>query len=309
MQTALLTAIFDAMRPCLTAIFALFAFLASAPLHAQGPQMLRIHWEPQKTYTLETLTETSFQKPGSTAPPQVMNVTQTTTLAVSKDPASTDRLVRTTFSAVKGDIGAGKGTMKFDSTKPGESNPKLGQAIGRAVGKSFVLVYDDQNRFRDARDLGSMASSPGSVTGLSALADSRDVVNLFRKSLEIGLPPLAVNVGDTWTADEMMTFPQAGDTHVEMNGKFESIEERDGRKHAKISFEGKLSSVMRKDKPVANIEIGPGSTMSGIIFFDLTRRLTSFSSYNNHLKMIVSGQEVPFDQRITSKVISVEDSK
>ena len=298
------------MRPRLTvASAALALFFSARLLHAEDPQMLRIHWEPTKTYTLETLTETSFQKPGATAPPQIMNVTQTTTLAVRKDPASTDRLVRATFTAVKGDIGAGKDTMKFDSAKPGESNPKLGQAIGRAVGKTFVLVYDEQDRYREARDLGSMASSPGSVTGLSALADSRDVVNLFRKSLEIGLPPLAVNVGDTWTADEMMTFPQAGDTHVEMNGKFEGIEERDGRRQAKISFEGKLSSVMRKDKPVANIEIAPGSTMSGVIFFDLTRRLTSLSSYNNHLKMIVSGQEVPFEQRITSKVISVEDSK
>ncbi len=297
------------MPPRLTATFAVLAFLICARLHAEDPQMLRIHWEPAKTYTLETLTETSFQKPGSTAPPQVMNVTQTTTLAVKKDPASTDRLVRATFTAVKGDIGAGKDTMKFDSAKPGESNPQLGQAIGRAVGKTFVLVYDEQDRYRDARDLGSMSSSPGSVTGLSALADSRDVVNLFRKSLEIGLPPIAVNVGDTWTADEMMTFPQAGDTHVEMNGKFEGIEERDGRKHAKISFEGKLSSVMRKDKPVANIEIGPGSTMSGVIYFDLTRRLTSLSTYNNHLKMIVSGLEVPFEQRITSKVVSVQDSK
>ena len=147
------------------------------------------------------------------------------------------------------------------------------------------------------------------LTGLTALADSRDVANLFRKSLEIGLPPLAVSVGDTWTADETMTFPQAGDTHVEMNGKFEGIEERDGRKHAKIAFEGKLSSVTRKDKPVANIEIGQGSTMSGIIFYDIERRTTSLSSYNNHLKLIVAGQEVPFDQHITSKMLSIEDSK
>ena len=297
------------MPPRLIAVLASIACLASASVHAEDPQMLRIHWETAKTYTLETLTETTFQKPGVAAPPQVMKVTQTSKLTVRNDPPTPNRLVLVTFAAVRGEIGSGKETMSFDSTTPKGNNPMLAQAIGRAVGKSFVLVYDEQDRFRDTRELGSLASSPGSVTGLTALADSRDVANLFRKSLEIGLPPLAVSVGDTWTADETMTFPQAGDTHVEMNGKFEGIEERDGRKHAKIAFEGKLSSVTRKDKPVANIEIGQGSTMSGIIFYDIERRTTSLSSYNNHLKLIVAGQEVPFDQHITSKMLSIEDSK
>ncbi|MDB6117136.1 MAG: hypothetical protein JWO08_917, partial [Verrucomicrobiaceae bacterium] len=267
--------------PPRSVLFSAAVVFATACLHAEDPQMLRIHWESAKTYTLETQTETTFQKPGAENPPQKMDVIQTTTLGVRTDPPSSNHLVQVTFTGVRGEISSGKDVMHYDSTKPDESNPKLGQAIGRAVGKSFVLVYDEQDRFRDSRDFSSMASAPGSVIGLSALADTRDVVNLFRKSLEIGLPPLAVSVGDTWTADETMNFPQAGDTHVAMNGKFEGIEDREGRKHAKISFEGKLSSVVKKDKPVANIEIAEGSTMSGVIFFDLERRVTSYSSYAN----------------------------
>ncbi len=278
-------------------------------LAADEPRMLRIHWEPSKAYTLENLTENTLQKPGDSANAQVIKVTQTTTMTVKKDPASTDRLVAVKFVAVKGLMGSGGNVVTFDSTKPNIANPALEKAMARAVGKTFTLVYDDQDRFREVRDLGSMASDPGSVTGLSALADSRDVANLFRKSMEIGLPPLAVSLGDTWTADETMTFPKAGDTHVEMNGKFEAIEERDGRKHAKIVFEGKLSSVERKDKPVANVEIGPGSTMSGVVFFDLERRTTTLSTCTNHLLMIVAGQEMPFEQRITSRVTEVEAGK
>lgn len=271
-------------------------------LSADEARMLRIHWEPSKTYTLENLTENTLQKPGESATAQVIKVTQTTSMTVKKDAASTDRLVTVKFVAVRGLMGSGDNVVTFDSNKPNIANPTLEKAMARAVGKTFTLVYDDQDRFRDVRDLGSMASDPGSVTGLSALADSRDVANLFRKSMEIGLPPLAVSVGDTWTADETMTFPKAGDTHVEMNGKFEAIEERDGHKHAKIVFEGKLSSVERKDKPVANVEIGPGSTMSGMVFFDLERRIPTLSTCTNRLMMIVAGQEMPFEQRITSRV-------
>jgi len=293
------------MRHCLFACLASFALLAAA----EEPQMVRIHWEQGKTYTQETLTETTLQRPEPKAPPQLMKVTQTTTMKVVKEAASANRLVEVKFAAVRGEMGSGKDLMTFDSTKPETSNPMLERAMGRAVGKTFVLVYDEQDRFRETRELGSLASSPGARTGLSALADSRDVANLYRKSLEMGLPPVAVSIGDTWTADETMTFPKAGDMHVAINGKFEAVEMRDGRKHAKISFEGKISSVEKKDKPVADIEISKGSTMGGVIFFDLERRTTSYSSYANHLKMLVAGEELPFEQKITSKMLSIEDNK
>ena len=294
------------MRLRLPAVLVFSAFFAPALLLAGDPQMLRIHWEPHTTSTLETETVTTFQKPVPGGARETMKVIQTTTLRAVKDPTSPGRLVEVKFAAVRGEIGSGEKTMVFDSAKPGQANPMLEEAMGRAVGKIFVLAYDDQDRFRESRDLGGLASSPGSVTGLTALADSRDVANLFRKSLEIGLPPLAVSLGDTWTSDEVLTFPQAGDTHVQMNGKFEAVEERDGRKHAKIVFEGKLSGVTKPDKPIADTSIGEGSTMSGVILFDLERRTTTQSSYTNHLNLNVAGQVMPFEQHITSRVVSVK---
>lgn len=160
----------------------------------------------------------------------------------------------------------------------------------------------------DVRDVASLAEVPGAVTGLSALADSRNVANVFRKSLELGLPPLAVSLNDTWTADENISFPQAGDTHVEMNGKFEAIESREGRPHAKISFEGALATLERKDKPIGMIEIAKGSTMSGLIFYDLERRTVALGVYTTHINLDLAGQVVPFEQRIQSSVLSIKDS-
>ena len=296
------------MRPRLlfSAVIA-FSILASA--RAEDPQMLRIHWEPGKTYILETVTETISATPGRDLQTQGMKVIQTTTLKVAKDSATNDRLVEVKFAKVQGEISSGGRILSFDSTNPKDADPRLQQALGRAVGKSFVLVYDDQDRYRDTRELGSLASSPGALTGLSALADSRNVANLFRKSLEMGLPPLAVSLGDTWTADETMTFPKAGDTHVEINGKFEAVLDRDGRKHAKIAFEGKLVSVERIDRPVNAIEIGKGSAMAGNIYYDLERRTATFSDYTTKVKLEIVGEVQPFEQHITTKVLSIEDTK
>jgi len=293
-------------RPLISSFIAL-ALLSSA--YAEAPRMLRLHWEPGKTYKLETVTDTTSRKPGRDLQSQGMNVTQTTTMTVRKDPGTNDRLVEVKFVSVRGQISANGQVIGFDSTKPGEANPKLQQAIGRAMGKTFVLVYDDQERYRDTRDYGSLAAAPGALTGLSALADSLNVAKLYRKSLEIGLPPLAVRLGDTWTTDETMTFPQAGETNVEMNGKFEAVVEREGRKHAKIAFEGKLRSVERIDKPANLIEIGKGSTIAGHIFYDLERQTATFGDYTTNLKMEVMGEELPFEQHITTKMVSIEDSK
>ena len=274
-------------------------------------QSLRIRWQTGKTYTQETVTATTFKAPNSDVPGQVMTVTQTTTITAKKDPTpgSTNRLIEVRFAAIRGEMASGKQVMKYDSEKPDSSDALLGKAIGRAVGKTFVLVYDEHDRFREVRELGSLSAATGSVTGLSALADSRDVANLFRKSLEMGLPPLPVDIGATWTADETMTFPKAGDTHVEINGKFDAVEKRDGRQQAKISFEGKLGGVVKKDKPIEYINIGEGSTMAGVIYFDIEQGVPSSSSYTNRLKMIVDAREFPFEQKITTKMVSIEDSK
>ena len=272
--------------------------------------MLRIQWETGKTYTQENVTETTFRKSGEASTPQVMTVTQTTTMAAKKDPAagSNLHLVEVRFASVKGELKAGAQVTHYDSDHPEDSNRTLGEAIGRAVSKTFVLVYDEHDRFRETRELGSLAASKGSIASLSSLADSRDVANLFRKSMEMGLPPLPVSVGDTWTADETITFPKAGDTHVEINGKFEALEQRDGRKHAKITFEGHLAAAAKKDKPIENVGIGEGSTISGVIYYDLERHTPSYSTYTNPLKLIIDAREFPFEQKVTSRLISVTDS-
>jgi hypothetical protein len=182
--------------------------------------------------------------------------------------------------------------------------------MGGGVGKTFSLIYDENDRYRDTRGLQSLATDIATTPSLSSMASSSDVANLFRKSMEMGLPPIPVNIGDTWTADETMAFPKAGEVRVQMNGRFESIMERDGRKHAKIVFDGKFgNTAARKDKPESLVEITNDSSISGILLFDLERKVVSFGAYTSSIKLRTPEQTLPFEQKVTSKLLSIEDAK
>lgn len=301
----------EAPRP-LYFMFRLIIFLillGSLDCYAQEEKyLLRLHWEPGKLYRQETSTDTSTRKTAEITETQTMRVIQTTELRVKQKKGSSDKLVDVRFTRVKGEIAASGKTLTFDSSNPSEQNPMLQEAFGRTVGKTFTLVYDGNDRFRSIANLTSMASEPGAVVGLSAVADSHDVASLFRKSMEMGLPPVPVALGDTWSADETINFPKAGEVRVQMSGRLQSIESREGRKHAKIAFEGKFgNTASRPDKPAALVEISNDSSMAGILFYDLERKTVSFGAYTTSIKLQAPGETLPFEQKVTSKLIDIED--
>lgn len=296
------------MSPSASLCFVLLA--ATSLLRAQEAKtLLRTDWQPGKTFRLETSTDTSTRTPGTNSE-QTMRTVQITDMQVRADPTSGHRLVKSTFAGIKGELGANGKTLTYDSSKPAETDELLQQMFGRALGRSFVLVYDDKNRFSDVRGLGDLAGQAGAVTSLSAIADSRDVANLFRKSLEMGLPPVPVGPGDTWSTDESITFPQAGEVAVQMNGKLEAIVDREGRPHAKIVFEGKFgNSQPTIDRPIPLVEIASGSSISGILFFDLERKIVSFGAYTSTIRLQTPEMIVPFTQKVTTKMTVVDGKK
>ena len=295
--------------PSLARLCLVLLAAASSLCAQEAKTLLRTDWQPGKNFRLETSTETSTRTPGTNSE-QTMRTLQITDLQVRADPATGHRLVKSTFASIKGELGANGKTLSYDSSKPGETDELLQQMFGRSLGKSFVLVYDDKNRFTDVRGLGDLASQAGAVTSLSAIADSRDVANLFRKSLEMGLPPVPVGPGDTWSSDESITFPQAGEVAVQMNGKMDSIVDREGRPHAKIIFEGKFgNSQPTIDRPIPLVEIASGSSISGILFFDLQRKVVSFGTYTSTIRLQTPEMTVPFTQKVTTKMAAMVEKK
>ena len=283
--------------------------LAAASVHAQEEKyLLRPRWQPGKLYRQETSTDTSTRKKSENAQSQTIRVVQTTELGVKQKKGSSDKLVDVRFTQVKGEFADNGKTLTFDSSNPNEQNPMLQEALGGTVGKTFTLIYDGRDRFRDIANITSLAAEPGAVVGLSAIADSRDFASLFRKSLEMGLPPVPVGLGDTWSADETIIFPKVGEVRVQMNGRLQSIETREGRKHAKIAFEGKFGNTAgRADKPASLVEISNDSSMAGILLFDLERYTVSFGAYTTSLKLQTPGETIPFEQKVTSRIVSIED--
>jgi hypothetical protein len=276
-----------------------------AVAEAEDKESLRLHWKQGHTYTLETTTETSA---GSDRPGK-MSMTQTTEMRVEKEKATSNNRVEVTFTSITGSLTAQGKTMSFDSKKPGDATPALREALGAALQKPFVLVYDQNDRFREARELGALSSETGTLTGIAALADSRAVANLFRKSLEMGLPSIPVSPGDTWNADETMTFPQAGEVHVDMTVKFDKWEERNGRKVARLVFDGKLANVDAAKSVPGSISIGQGSTIAGTVWFDVERGMVDGGDYTSELRLSAMGEVVPMKQHVTSKLIQMQSAK
>lgn len=276
----------------------------STTLLGDEPGVLRVDWQPGKAYVLSTETQSNTQAGDAK---QEMTVTQGTEMEVSQM-ADGGKDVRVTFARIHGEMKGPNGVARFDTDNPAASDPGLLDTLGRSLGRAFILKYDAKNRFVDSLDISAVATAGQAVPSLSELADKRAAANLFRKSMEMGLPPGPVKLGDTWTADETLSFPRAGETHVKLSGKYASTEEIQGRKHAKITFEGTLRSTdQTRGNTPANFAISDRSTLSGVVFFDLERKVISMSVSTTQLHLVVEDQKVQFEQKVTTRLNAVLD--
>ena len=141
------------------------------------------------------------------------------------------------------------------------------------------------------------------------------MADLFRRSLELGLPRTPVAVGDSWTSDEAMAFPKAGKMKVQLKCKFDEIVDRDSRPQAKISFQGKLQSDLGESPaaedgttPAASTSVvmGSDSNLSGQVFFDLERHTVSVAVFLANLDLRINGNRLPVRQQVTTRLLGVQ---
>jgi hypothetical protein len=284
----------------------LAALLASSALQAQDtPVSLKLRWQPGKTYTQETTTETStaLTAVGKAADVK-MKVVQTTVIQVEGEEQG-PKEARVTFKGMTGEVMLDGKLHSFDSKDLREAHPMIRASIGQSVGKSFVMVYDKDDKFVEVKDTGAMTSTNLGNPVLVELAEAKEVAELYRQSLEMGLPQIKVKPGDRWTSQQMIQFPSAGNVNVDLRVKFDTIVEYETGPHAKISFEGEMKSDDTSGE-VRQVAIGKGSKTVGQILFDIERGVVSFGAFRADITLDIQGQKLPIRQQVATKLMGIE---
>ncbi len=284
---------------------------ATALVTADDVVQIRAHWETGKIYIQEIVTEMNVMMPElAKAGGQKTEIKQTMSITVKPDPGTDNKLAAVKIVTMKANMSVMGQNMTYDSTDPAKSSPMLQQSFGALVGKEFTIVYDKNDMITGTRDLENLVPTP---VGGGKGPNGNQLADAFRKSQEMGLPKDPVASGSTWTYENKIEMPPAGAILIKGSGKYDSNITVEGRKHAKITMNGKFTTPEAepgKDSGAAlPVKFGEGSTMAGEIAFDLERRVVTKSEVNSLIKMNIGGKEIPMTQKMISKLISVEAVK
>lgn len=280
------------------------AFLVLMPaVGAQEKILLRQHWEPGKVYHFETNMDMQMTMAGlpgggeqSTTVIQQMDVT------VRKEAGSERKLAEMKFSAIKAMMNMAGQLMTYDSTDPAMSQPMLQQAFGALLGKSITLIYDKDDKFVDVTVPEGFAPTPlGQVGG----PDGKQFATMLRETVDFGLPADGLAVGGTFNHEKKVEMQPLGAVTTKMNGKFDSIVDHEGRKHAKLLTEGTMEIPSGGQ---AQISVLAGSKLNGETLFDVERKAVSRSTVRSEMKMSVAGKEMPMKQTIVTTLKGIEDA-
>lgn len=286
-----------------SAAWFLLCLSTSAATAQEESLPLNIRWQAGHHYTQETTTETTTQLTAAGgAEDQKMKVVQTTDIQV-KEAGEGRKSARVTFRSLRGDVMLRGVKHSFDSARMSEASPLVQASLGKSVGRSFELLYDAEDHFLDVRDTSALAGEQLASPSLETIAEAREVAELYRRSLEIGLPRAPVKPGDRWTTQEGLDFPSAGRVNIELRARLESVVDYEGRQHAKISFEGEMK---RADESAGTrkVTIGDGSRVFGQVLFDVERGTVSLAAFRADIQLEIEGKKIPVRQQVTTKLTS-----
>ena len=282
------------------------AAAAVASVAQEAPQSLRLRWQPGQVHTFETTTETSTDlRALGRKTDHKMKVKQVTQVAVSAG-AGGRKEAKVTFKSISGDVQDEGKTQTFDSAKPEAAPAEVRDSLVRSTGTSFVLVYGPDDNFLTVRDAGTMVRADDGNPSLAGLAEAEQVAELYRRSLEMGLPKMKVKAGDRWTAEEMVNFPSAGMVKSEMRARFDAVVDYNGEPHAKITFEGDLIPNPGKGAGASAVKLAPGCKTYGQLLYHLRDGMMTFAAFRADLRLDVGGKTLPVRQQVATKLTETQ---
>jgi len=280
------------------------AFLALMPAAgAQEKVLLRQHWEPGKVYHFETNTDMQVTVPGVPGGgEQNTSVIQQMDVTVRREEGTGRKLAEMKYSAIKAMMNMAGQLMTYDSTDPALSQPMLQQAFGALLGKSITLIYDKDDKFVDVTVPEGFGATP---LGQAGGPDGKQFASMLRESVDAGLPSEPLAVGGAFKQEKKVEMKPLGSVTTRMDGKFDSIVDHEGRKHAKLLIEGTMEIPAGGQ---VQISVLAGSKISGETLFDVERKVVSRSTVRSEMKMSVEGRQVPMKQTMVTTLKGIEDA-
>lgn len=276
-----------------------------------GAKDLRWRWQTGRTYRFQTETETILSLPGDPAGEgQVLQVIQNTEVKVKPGSSGERKDLVVRFVTLRARLSAQGKTFLYDSEEPSESDPALRSLLADSSGREFTLIYNSDDSFREIGAVDQPATRPDQEPSLLAVADMRQVAELYRRSLEMALPRAAVAPGDKWISSERIVFPQAGEMEVRMNCHYQEDVERAGQPHARVVFQGRLSQDVAHGTdpaPAGAVTLGGGSSLAGQIFFDTKRQVITLSMFLGSLVIVHEGKNLPVRHSVTTRLEEIAE--
>ena len=267
---------------------------------------MRQHWEPGKVYHLESNMDMDMTMPGLPGGGgQTTTVIQQMDITVSKEPGTDRKLAEMKFAAIKAMINTAGQLMTYDSTDPAMSQPMLQQAFGALLGKSVTVIYDKDDKFVDVIVPENFIPTP---LGQGAAPSGKQLGNMFRESVDFGLPAQGLSAGETFDLEKKIDMQPMGSVSTKLKGRFDSVVDHEGRKHAKIVMEGTMEIPDLPAEVQAVVSLLPGAKITSETLFDLERKIVSLNTTKTEMKMAAGGKEMTMKQTMVSKLKSIEDA-
>jgi hypothetical protein len=316
------------MNPLLRPLLAL-ASLATTAWSADAVD-LKPQWLIGKRYTQEmAMDQRSTVAMAGQKMEQAMTMNLQTVITVAKHEDPTLKRLTIKYRRVAMSLDMAGQKMGFDSANPGAGNDPvgLGKSLGVLVGKEIVLIVSPDGKVKEIEHLeevtAALDASGPMAPALKGMFNKEMFSQIIEEAGLRNVPPHPVKPGEKWPLSVQMNLAQFGQVAIVGQYTFKGMTEHDGIQCAEILSDAKLELDMNpaaalggdKGIPTANLRFENGK-VSGTTWFD--PKLGTARGFEMNQEMTIKASnplaagetiEIPMKQKITTRLVSVEDVK
>jgi uncharacterized protein DUF6263 len=234
----------------------------------------------------QTLTSDALPAPIN----QVQKQTMETVLRVGEG-----RSIDVTFERIRSSDNFRGAEVTYDSDKDKDSEDPSARVLNALIGAKLQMRFGADSKVEQFSGMNDVLDQlakkhPAQAAMIGQLKQGlgddayKEMMTGFLSGF---LPGKPVSPGDTWSATQSQKLAGLGSIQLKLNYKLDAVEERDGRKLAKISFDGKGTLEGNFGLKGAQIK-ADDVEQKGVIYFDLDRGWLADQKYDQTMKGTVS---------------------